>query len=101
MHLDGIEISDEAFTELLRKYHVKQLALFGSRARGDNRPDSDVDFLVDFVPGSRIDLIQFSELQLELQKMLGIPVDLVSRGGLKPRMKDQVLSEARPLYAIG
>ncbi|HET6400647.1 MAG TPA: nucleotidyltransferase family protein [Candidatus Kapabacteria bacterium] len=101
MHLDGIEVPDAAFTELLRKYHVKQLALFGSRARGDYRSDSDVDFLVDFVPGSRIDLIQFSELQLELQKMLGIPVDLVSRGGLKPRMKDRVLGEARPVYAIG
>ena len=101
MYLDGITVPDEAFTELLRKYHVKALSLFGSRARGDNRPDSDVDLLVDFVPGSRIDLIQFSELQLELQKVLGVRVDLVSRGGLKPRIKDRILREARPIYAIG
>ncbi len=101
MHLDGISVPDAAFTALLRKYHVKELSLFGSRARGDNRPDSDVDLLVDFIPDSRIDLIQFSELQLELQKLLGLPVDLVSSGGLKPRMKVQVLQEARPVYAIG
>ena len=101
MHLEGITVPDQAFTELLRKYHVKELSLFGSRARGDNRPDSDVDFLVEFVPSSHIDLIQFSELQLELQKMLGIPVDLVSRGGLKPRIKERVLGEAKPIYAIG
>ncbi len=101
MHLDGITVPEPAFTDLLRKYHVKELSLFGSRARGDNRPDSDVDLLVDFIPNSHVDLIQFSELQLELQKMLGTPVDLVSRGGLKPRLKAQVLTEARPLYAIG
>jgi uncharacterized protein len=101
MQLDGLSIPDEVFTELLKKYHVKELALFGSRARGDNRPDSDVDLLVDFIPGSRIDLIQFSELQLELQKVLGVPVDLVSRGGLKARLKERVLREARPVYAIG
>jgi uncharacterized protein len=101
MQLDALSIPDEVFTELLKKYHVKELALFGSRARGDNRPDSDVDLLVDFIPGSRIDLIQFSELQLELQKVLGVPVDLVSRGGLKARLKERVLREARPVYAIG
>jgi uncharacterized protein len=101
MQLDGLSIPDEVFTGLLKKYHVKELALFGSRARGDNRPDSDVDLLVDFIPGSRIDLIQFSELQLELQKVLGVPVDLVSRGGLKARLKERVLREARPVYAIG
>lgn len=101
MQLDGLSIPDQPFTELLRKYHVKELALFGSRARGDNRPDSDVDFLVDFIPNSHIDLIQFSELQLKLQELIGIHVDLVSRGGLKPRIKDRVLREAKPVYAIG
>jgi uncharacterized protein len=100
MYLNGLTVPDQAFTDLLRKYHVKELALFGSRSRGDNRPDSDIDFLVDFVPGSRIDLIQFIELKLELQGMLGVPVDLVSRGGLKPRIKDRILEEARQIYAI-
>jgi len=101
MHLDGINVPDAAFMELLRKYHVKALSLFGSRARGDNRLDSDVDLLVEFVPNSHVDLIQFSELQLELENLLGIHVDLVSRGGLKPRIKDRVLGEAKPIYAIG
>ena len=100
MSLDGINVADDAFRSLCKKYFVKELALFGSRARGDNRTDSDMDLLVDFVPNSRIDLIQFIEFKIELEKMLGIPVDLVSRGGLKPRIKDRVLSEARPIYAI-
>ena len=43
MQLDGITISDQAFSALMHKYSVKQLALFGSRARGDHRPDSDSD----------------------------------------------------------
>jgi uncharacterized protein len=101
MQLDGISVPDQPFADLLRKYHVKELSLFGSRARGDNRPDSDVDLLVDFIPNSHMDLIQFSELQLELQRLLGIHVDLVSRGGLKPRIKDRVLREAKSIYAIG
>jgi predicted nucleotidyltransferase len=100
MQLDGISVPDQPFTDLLRKYHVKELSLFGSRARGDNSLDSDMDLLVDFVPNSRIDLIQFIEFKIELESMLGIPVDLVSRGGLKPRIKDRVLNEARSIYAI-
>jgi predicted nucleotidyltransferase len=80
---------------------VKELSLFGSRTRGDNRPDSDVDLFVDFIPNSHVDLIQFSELQLELQLLLGIHVHLLSRGGLKPRIKDRVLGEAKSVYATG
>jgi len=101
MQLDGISVPDQPFTDLLRKYHVKELSLFGSRARGDNRADSDMDLLVDFIPNSHVDLIQFSELQLELQQLLGIHVDLVSRGGLKPRIKDRILGEAKSIYATG
>ena len=99
MHLDGIEVSDAAFTELLRKYHVKQLSLFGSRARGDNRPDSDIDLMVDYQPNVKIDLFDFVALKLDMEELLGVSVDLVEREALKPRVRDTVLSQARSIYA--
>ncbi len=99
MHLDGISVPDAAFTELLRKYHVKELSLFGSRARGDNRPDSDVDLLVHFDPTAKISLFDFVALKLDLEALLGLPVDLLEREAIKPRARDMVLSEARSIYA--
>jgi predicted nucleotidyltransferase len=98
MRLDGLTVPDKEFSELLIKYHVKQLALFGSRARGDAGPNSDVDLLVDFEQNSKVDLFDFVALKLDLEKMLGVSVDLVEREALKPRVRDQVLAEARMVY---
>lgn len=62
------------------------VAVFGSVARGDERPDSDLDFLVEFERGSSLfDLVR---VQDELQELLGHPVDVVSLGGLLPRDDD-------------
>ncbi len=66
---------------LLATYPIKDLALFGSVSRGDDRPDSDVDLLVEF---ARPVGMQFIRLAEELQALLGRKVDLVSRGGIKP-----------------
>jgi len=69
--------------------------VFGSVARGDNRPDSDVDFLVNLEKGrSLLDLARFLR---ELQTLLQTDVDVVTEAGLRPRIKEQVLREARPL----
>ena len=69
--------------------------LFGSVARGDNRPDSDIDFLVNLEKGrSLLDLARFLR---ELQFLLGREVDVVTEAGLRPRIRNQVLQEARPL----
>jgi predicted nucleotidyltransferase len=99
MMLDGISVSDTAFRSLLDHYSVKQLAIFGSRARGNHRPDSDIDFLVDFLPSARIDLLDFIHLKLDLEALLGLPVDLVERTAVKPRVKDRVYAESRVVYA--
>ena len=101
MTIDGIQISDEALRSLCDRYSVKKISLFGSRARGDNRSDSDIDLLVDFLPGSKIDLFDFVGFKLSLQDLLGIKVDLVSMDGLRPRIRETVLREARPVYAVG
>jgi uncharacterized protein len=69
--------------EVARRHRGRSIAVFGSVARREERPGSDVDFLVDFEPQSSLsDLIH---LQDELEALLGRPVDVVSRGGLKER----------------
>ena len=85
--------------ELCRRYAVSRLDVFGSSARGDFRADSDVDLLVEFLPGTRVGLLHLSGLQLELETLIGRRVDLVPRGGLKETIRAEVLREARALYA--
>ena len=82
----------EELPRLRQEHHVETLAVFGSRLRGDHRPDSDLDVLVTFskTPG----LIAFMKLQYELTDLLGVEVDLVTRGGLKPRIGSRILGEA-------
>jgi len=69
--------------------------VFGSVARGDNTPDSDIDFLVNLEAGRS--LMDLARLLRELNILLGRPVDVVTEAGLRPRIKPQVLAEARPL----
>jgi len=69
--------------------------VFGSVARGENRPDSDIDFLVNLEVGRS--LLDLARLLRELNTLLGCPVDVVTEAGLRPRIKPQVLKEARPL----
>lgn len=69
--------------------------VFGSIARGDDRPDSDIDFLVNLEPGRS--LLDLARLLRELNALLDRPVDVVTEAGLRPRIKSQVLKEARPL----
>jgi predicted nucleotidyltransferase len=88
-----------ALGEICRRYGVKQLMIFGSATRGNLRPDSDLDFLVEFQPDVHIGLIGFLKLRDELSDLFQRPVDLVPRKGLKPLLKEEVLSTAEPVYA--
>lgn len=73
-------------------YNVR---VFGSAARGDARPDSDIDFLVSLEANRS--LLDLARLLRELQTLLNHPVDVVTEAGLRPRIRPQVLKEARPL----
>jgi predicted nucleotidyltransferase len=95
----GIELPDDAIAEICRRHEVKELSLFGSAARGEIRPDSDFDFLVDFLPGSRQGLLGLSALMRELTALLGRRVDVAVKPALKPLIRPAVLSEARLIYA--
>jgi uncharacterized protein len=82
---------------IARENGAHDVRVFGSRARGDARPDSDLDLLVRFEKGrSLLDLVG---LKLELEDLLGIKVDVVSERGLSPYIRERVLAEARPLAA--
>ncbi len=78
--------------EELAKLGVRSLHVFGSVARGEAGPDSDVDFLVDLP--AELDLFDFIDVKLFLQDTLGVEVDLVELPGLKPAMRERVLQEA-------
>ncbi len=85
--------------ELCQQHKVRELSLFGSRVRGDHSDASDYDFLIDFLPEAMIGLIEFSRIQIDLQDLVKTRVDLVPKDGLKPRIRDRILSEAKIVYA--
>lgn len=81
---------------LLRRYGVRRAGLFGSMIRGDARPESDVDLLIQ--PPPIMSLFGFSELALALEDMLGRPVELVTYASLHPRLRDSVYAHYEPLF---
>jgi len=95
----GLALPETVIAEICRRYQVKELAVFGSAARGELRPDSDIDFLVEFLPEARVDLLQHFAAERELSEALGRKVDLVSKRALRSAMREEVLSQARLVYA--
>ena len=76
----------------IKSFGVESLAVFGSVARGEASPESDVDILVTFYGPATFD--QYMELKFFLEELLGRPVDLVTRKALKPQVQTQVEREA-------
>lgn len=76
---------------ILREHGVVRASVFGSLARGEAEPESDVDFLVAFEEGRS--LLDLSALRIDLMNALGREVDVVTPKGLHPKMKDRILSE--------
>ena len=89
---DVIRILQKERQELVDRYNISALSVFGSVARDDARQDSDVDILVEF--SQPVGLFQFIELQQRLEALLGSNVDLGTPRSLKPRIKERVMQEA-------
>lgn len=87
-----------ALEQPLRERGLASLALFGSFARGDARPDSDVDVLVEVVAGARFSLVDLVAVKDLLEDRLGRPFDVVMKEGLEPLMRDRVLREAVTVF---
>ncbi|HXP85816.1 MAG TPA: nucleotidyltransferase family protein [Bryobacteraceae bacterium] len=99
LQLGDAQVDIPSLTEVCRRYSVKELALFGSAVRGEMRPESDIDIMVEFEPGARIGLIKFESMVEELESLAGRRVDLVTKRGLKPCVRPKVLKDARVIYA--
>lgn len=84
---------------ICRRYGVRLLAVFGSAARGEARPDSDIDFLVEFDAEQEVGFLTLGRLSRELALVCGRRVDLVPRGGLKPLVAADVAAQSRIVYA--
>lgn len=80
---------------ILKEAGITRSSLFGSYVRGDHQEESDVDMLVEFPKGKS--LFDFVGLQLRLEDALHKKVDLVTFSGLKPRLRERILSEQVPI----
>lgn len=84
-----------AILELAARHGVRELRVFGSVARGDAGPGSDIDFLVKADAGTS--LFDLGGFLMDLEKLLGCEVDVVTENGLRLRIRERVLREAVPL----
>lgn len=80
---------------ITQRFNAANPRVFGSVVRGDDLDGGDLDLLVDPLPGAT--LFDLGGLQIELQELLGVPVDLLTPGDLPPKFQKEILSEARPV----
>lgn len=78
---------------LKKEYPIKTLGIFGSVARGEDTPKSDLDILVEFNKNHTIGLFRFIDLEDDLSKLVDKKVDLVMKSGLKPAIKKYVFKD--------
>lgn len=95
----ALQIDLEVIAEFCRKHHIRKMSLFGSALRDDFTDQSDIDILVEFIPGQGPGLFGFASMELELTEMLGgRKVDLNTPGFLSPYFRDKVIAEAKLIY---
>lgn len=96
-----IPVDRSAIRDFCRRYGIRKLALFGSVLRADFRSDSDVDVLVEFLPGRIPGFFGFVDLQEELSAILGRKVDLKTPQDLSRYFRTEVVAGAEVQYAEG
>lgn len=89
----ALDLNRDAVREAVSRFHAANPRVFGSILHGDDLDGSDLDLLVDALPG--VTLFDLGGLQLELEELLGVPVDLLTPGDLPLKFRAQVLREAR------
>lgn len=96
---ERLNVEPAALDEFCRRNGVLRLSIFGSALREDFRPHSDLDLLIEFLPGQRISLFDLGGMAADLTALLGRPVDLRTPEDLSRYFREEVLRLARPLYA--
>jgi predicted nucleotidyltransferase len=92
-----VDVDPEKLSEFCRRHHIAKLSFFGSVLRDDFGPESDIDVLVEFEPGSFVGYAIVT-IEDELSDLLGRKVDLVTARALNHRIRDRVLAEAEAFY---
>ena len=87
---------EEILIPILQNHGVSRIGVFGSYARNEAGPDSDLDLLVDF--RDRKSLLTLVRIKRELSEALGIEVDLLTEAAISPHLIDQIKSEIRVIY---
>ena len=90
--LDTLRVRAAEIKRIVASHGARNVRVFGSIARGEFKAGSDLDILVDLVPGS--DLFDLIETKIELEEALGLRVDVVSARALSPYIRDDILTEA-------
>lgn len=91
-----IEEIKNVIVPILIRHHIKRAGIFGSIAKGNATAESDIDILVEL--GEKISLLEFVGLKYELEDLLGKKVDLVEYQAVKPRLKNQIMSDEIRIY---
>jgi hypothetical protein len=89
---ETLQVLSEHMAAVRERFAVRDLAVFGSVARSDARPDSDLDVLVEFKGRPTFD--DYTGLKLYLEELFGRPVDLVIRGDVRPALRGRIEQEA-------
>lgn len=90
-----LDLKRSAVREAASRFRTANPRIFGSVLHGTDQDGGDLDLLVDALPGAT--LFDLGGLQVELEALLGIPVDLLTPGDLSPKFRAQVLAEAQPV----
>ena len=93
----GISEIQEKITPILRQYGVKKASVFGSVSRGDDRPDSDVDLLVEFGT-QKMDIYEYMQFKEKLEEKLDKDVDVVSEGYINKFLEPYIRPELKTIY---
>jgi uncharacterized protein len=94
-----IQLDPEFVSEFCKRNHIRKLALFGSVLTDRFRPESDVDVLVEFEPDGEPGLIGLARMQLDLEAVVGRPVDLRTPKDLSRFFREEVLRSAEVQYS--
>ena len=96
--LEDVRAALAALEQPLRDMGIRTLAVFGSLVHGDAHADSDIDILIDVEPNVGFSLVSLAPVKDVLQDRLGHPVDVVTRDGIEPAIRDRVVAEAERIF---
>ncbi len=95
-----LKYSQDQLMDFCTRYPIRKLAFFGSVLRDDFDAQSDVDVLVEFIPGQSVGLIRLAQMELELSTILGRKADLRTAADLSRYFRDEVLKTAEMQYVV-